>query len=30
MKDVAYFVGSCLDEEQSETLESKLLDTYFS
>ena len=30
MKDVAYFVGSCLDEEQSEALESKLLDTYFS
>ena len=27
---MAYFVGSCLDEEQSEDLEAKILDTYFS
>lgn len=30
MKDVAYFVGSCLDEEASEKLESQILDTYFT
>ncbi|MEP4148067.1 MAG: phosphotransferase [Halioglobus sp.] len=30
MKDVAYFVGSCLHEEDCETLESTLLDYYFS
>lgn len=30
MKDVAYFVGSCLSEEQCEVLESTLLDSYFS
>ena len=30
MKDVAYFVGSCLDEDESEALETKILDTYFS
>ncbi|NKI30760.1 phosphotransferase [Croceivirga thetidis] len=29
MKDVAYFVGSCLDEVQSEAFETKILDTYF-
>jgi hypothetical protein len=29
MKDVAYFVGSCLDERDCERLESKILDTYF-
>ncbi|MHB0754773.1 oxidoreductase family protein [Polaribacter sp. M15] len=30
MKDVAYFIGSCLDEEDCEQLESKILDTYFT
>lgn len=30
MKDVAYFIGSCLDEEDCETLESQLLDAYFT
>lgn len=30
MKDVAYFIGSCLDEEECEQLEKKLLDFYFS
>lgn len=30
MKDVAYFVGSCLYEEDCERLESKILDTYFT
>ena len=30
MKDVAYFVGSCLNENDCERLESKLLDTYFT
>ena len=30
MKDVAYFVGSCLDEDECEALESSLLDYYFS
>ncbi|WP_430973041.1 oxidoreductase family protein [Sunxiuqinia rutila] len=29
MKDVAYFIGSCLYEEDCERLESQLLDTYF-
>jgi len=29
MKDVAYFIGSCLDETSCERLESKILDTYF-
>lgn len=29
MKDVAYFVGSCLYEEDCEELESQILDTYF-
>nr|MBX2849389.1 aminoglycoside phosphotransferase family protein [Acidiferrobacterales bacterium] len=30
MKDVAYFIGSCLYEEDCERLESELLDFYFS
>ena len=29
MKDVAYFIGSCLDESACERLEAKILDTYF-
>ncbi|MDF1697937.1 MAG: DUF1679 domain-containing protein [Saprospiraceae bacterium] len=29
MKDVAYFIGSCLSEKECERLESKILDTYF-
>lgn len=29
MKDVAYFVGSCLYEEDCERLEDQILDTYF-
>lgn len=29
MKDVAYFVGSCLDEAACERLETQILDTYF-
>ncbi|MEM9035922.1 MAG: phosphotransferase [Actinomycetota bacterium] len=29
MKDVAYFVSSCLDEDDSERLEAELLDRYF-
>ena len=29
MKDVAYFIGSCLNENDCERLESKVLDTYF-
>ncbi|GGD18164.1 oxidoreductase family protein [Hyunsoonleella pacifica] len=29
MKDVAYFIGSCLNERDCEHLESKVLDTYF-
>ena len=29
MKDLAYFIGSCLDEEACERLESVILDTYF-
>ena len=30
LKDVAYFIGSCLNEEDCERLESKILDTYFA
>ncbi len=30
MKDVAYFIGSCLDERDCERLEGQILDTYFS
>lgn len=30
MKDLAYFIGSCLTEEECEQLESRLLDTYFT
>jgi hypothetical protein len=29
MKDLAYFVGSCLYEEDCERLETKILDEYF-
>ncbi len=29
MKDVAYFIGSCLNERECERLETKILDTYF-
>ncbi|MEM9919911.1 MAG: phosphotransferase [Bacteroidota bacterium] len=29
MKDVAYFVGSCLNEWECERLEAQILDTYF-
>jgi 3'-phosphoadenosine 5'-phosphosulfate (PAPS) 3'-phosphatase len=29
MKDVAYFIGSCLDEDQCEALEADILDFYF-
>lgn len=29
MKDVAYFIGSCLDEDECERLESELLNCYF-
>jgi len=29
MKDVAYFVGSCLGESECERLEAQILDTYF-
>ena len=29
MKDVAYFIGSCLDEEEQEHREADLLDAYF-
>ncbi|MEL7247275.1 MAG: choline kinase [Bacteroidota bacterium] len=29
MKDVAYFVGSCLNERDCERLEGQILDTYF-
>lgn len=29
MKDVAYFVGSCLSESECERLENQILDTYF-
>lgn len=30
MKDVAYFVGSCLNEQDCERLEAQILDTYFA
>lgn len=30
MKDVAYFIGSCLDEHDCERLETVLLDAYFT
>jgi len=30
MKDLAYFIGSCLQEEECERLEGELLDHYFS
>lgn len=30
MKDVAYFIGSCLNEEESEDMEGQVLDFYFS
>ncbi|MEM7602520.1 MAG: phosphotransferase [Verrucomicrobiota bacterium] len=30
MKDVAYFIGSCLDERDCEENEDRLLDSYFS
>ena len=30
IKDVAYFIGSCLDEERAEAREAELLDTYFA
>ena len=30
MKDVAYFVGSCLDEASCEKREDAILDTYFA
>ncbi|WP_019623504.1 phosphotransferase [Thioalkalivibrio thiocyanoxidans] len=30
MKDVAYFLGSCLDESEQEQWEAALLDTYFA
>jgi len=29
IKDVAYFVGSCMNEKECERLESQILDTYF-
>ena len=29
MKDVAYFISSCLDEDDSEAMEAALLDRYF-
>ncbi|MCA0931336.1 phosphotransferase [Lutimonas saemankumensis] len=29
MKDVAYFIGSCLNEDECERLEVQILDTYF-
>jgi hypothetical protein len=29
MKDVAYFIGSCLNEKECERLEGKILDSYF-
>ena len=29
MKDVVYFIGSCLNEGECERLEAKILDTYF-
>lgn len=30
MKDVAYFLGSCLNQDECEAMESQLLDYYFS
>ena len=30
MKDVAYCIGSCLNESDCQRLESEILDTYFS
>lgn len=30
MKDVAYFIGSCLNEDECEAMEGQLLDYYFS
>jgi fructose-1,6-bisphosphatase/inositol monophosphatase family enzyme len=30
MKDVAYFIGSCLDEESSENYEAEILEYYFN
>lgn len=30
MKDVAYFIGSCLHEDECEAMESQLLDYYFN
>ena len=30
IKDVAYFIGSCLPEKECERLENKILDTYFT
>ena len=30
IKDVAYFIGSCLQEDNCERLESKILDSYFT
>ena len=30
MKDVAYFIGSCLEEDDCEKFETQLLDYYFS
>lgn len=29
MKDVAYFIGSCMNEREAERLEEQILDTYF-
>jgi hypothetical protein len=29
MKDVAYFIASCLDEDECEAMEPQILDTYF-
>lgn len=29
MKDIAYFIGSCLNEQDCERLEAQILDTYF-
>ena len=29
MKDVAYFIGSCLNESDCERLEAQILETYF-
>ena len=30
MKDIAYFIGSCLNEKECERLEAQILDTYFT